>query len=1173
MFSSSATKQTYDSTDSITDSSTSDSDSFTLTTDNDNAAGAAIRNIETINLNVDTVTTAAASPTIFNFAATNITGAKTYNADVVAPISAVSGLTMTGLAESVTVNASDDFKAIDLTSTKAVVVNASAVGTAGTPTTVTTSTGSGSVTVTGAGHLSVAPTNTGLVKATAEKSLTFTNAAATSTVLIGEAKAGNLTVAAGTAAVVVDLKASGDISLTNTGAGSVKAVAGGTITVAGGAASLLTTGEFSSVGNSAIDGDALSSMTISGNGAAAKYTMATGNHAALTDVTVIGSNDVTLVVEADEIAGALNIYDQTTAGKVTVEASGTGAVNTTAGGVIDVLRITGNNNAGQVTVANGQEVTYKVDQTAALLAVGVAANAASQSVVIKLDDADRTTGAVDLTAITITQAKTVTIDASIDTTSGGAANASSVGGITASGANSNVTINTGVNGLTLAGTNTVGTGTLTITGSGAVAMGAAALTATALDASTVTGKISGTGLDLSTVNTVSTGSAADTLTFAGTNASSATVATGAGDDTITLPGTNFAGTANKVSFDLGEGTDTLVFQVGTKLTSMTGGSVTLAGVEALTLAATATDQEINAALLNGATYSIKASAASATGTLKAVVSSSATALDFSKLVLSEAVDSSVVGMTLIADAGSNTGAVTITGATKMKNSIEGGAGADVLTGGALNDLFIYDTDAVLFSADTVGVAFDTVSGGAGNDDTLVVGGTGGTSFTIASTDSWTNITGIEEVTVALGSTARSVTLGTTAETAGIVRLGTSGTQTASTVTLSAAGYTGAVSITGAAFATAITGGAGNDSLTGGAAVDTIVGGAGNDTISGGGENDNISGGAGDDSITLASGTPLAATIAGGDGTDTLTITPGAALTIANTAAFTTFTGIESVRFNMAAAEALSVTLIDGAQDAGIRTISAIGASTGAITLDATLLTVGVTLNANTATTAAASTLTGGSGSDTLNGGSKADSITGNAGVDVITGGDGNDILIGGDGNDIYVFAASGAANDTDVITFVANDRLDFTNFLGSGYSVMIPGGANYTPSSSSTTAVTAFAAADDTAVNVAGKVVVWSAGSAAAAAVAPDATAILAEFGASTGSQAFYLDSGKAVIVAIDIDSTNALSPATAANVYFVDASLDGAAGVSSVDIVLVGTIASHVNPAINLNELAPNGG
>jgi trimeric autotransporter adhesin len=762
------------------------------------------------------------------------------------------------------------------------------------------------------------------------------------------------------------------------------------------------------------------------------------------------------------------------------------------------------------------------------------------------------------TSLTITQAKTVTIDASVDTTSAGGANPSTITALTASNANSNVTVNAGVNGVTFAGTNTTGTGTLTVTGSGAVAFGSGTLTAKALDASTVTGAVSGTALDLANVADIRTGSGSDTLTVAAGSIGSFTVSTGAGTDSLTLPASkSWATTGTVVSIDLGEGTsDTLVIDNGTVLSAGTGGSITIAGVEKITLGGTASgeSQTLPAAYLSGATVAIEADAASAAGTLVAAVARTATALNFSTLVTSEAVGKSLTSMTLNADASANTSAITITGATKMKNSLEGSAAGDTLTGGTLNDTFSYNTDNLLFDAD--GVMQDSIVGGAGNADLISVGETSASAFTIAATDVWSKISGVEKIVAAVNSTGMSITLDVTAETAGITAVDISASTSTSNVVNVAEYVSTGVTITGDTDAVqTITGGGGADTIGGGSAVDSIVGGAGNDRITSGGGADSLSGGLGDDTFSVAD--PLApASTLGGDGQDTIAVTLAAGLTIADTVSFAEIDSVETMTVS-AGTYALSLSLDSTAQTSGLRTFSvtATSTSTAAITVSAAEFTTGVTITGPTI----ASTLTGGSGSDVITGGAAADSITGGEGAETITGGGGNDTIIGSGGADIVVLGSSATANGVDVITWTTDDRLDLNAFLGSAYSIAVPGGSSFSPSSTNTNSITAFTALDNTAVNVAGKVVVWSAGSADAAASAPSASTILAEFGASTDSLAFYLTTGKAVVIAEDIDTNDTDPDDYAFNIFYVDAMLDGVAGVSSADIVLVGTTSAVV--------------
>ena len=1137
LVSTTASKTTFNSGDVITDNTTTDSDTFNLTLEDDYTAGASVRNVENIVVNLDASTTGGTAGEL-SVAVTNMSGVKNYSFDVTRELSGVTSLAVVDAEDGSKVTASNDFKAINVeveTAGDDITVDAKAIGTAGTPTTVTinAATDAGDVTVTGSGHLKVVSADsTGVVRATAEKSLVVD--AAHALVIKGQAKDGAATILNGDAAVIIDLTATSDIAVTDTGAGSLSLVTPGTITVDGTISS--TTATLSSAGASSLtNADALSYLEISGNGGAATYTLAT-SHNALTDVAVSGSQNVTLKViaaDVDGIAGdRLSVVD-TGSGTFTLEVGTTkGNVDLRSGSLIDVLKLKVDSNAKTLSVKTGQTVTITADQTTAAttIAVGSAALEATNTLAIKLDDAARDSAAVDITGgLTIVDAKTVTIDASIDTTVGGTANPSTITALDASDAKSNVTVNAGVNGVTFAGTNTMGsTGTLTVTSSGAVALGTATLTAASFDASAVTGAVTFTGLKAEYVPTIKTGSAADIITLADTNDTSLTLVTGAGNDTVTLAAVAFSDAANAVSIDLGEGTaDTLVFQNGSVLSKTTGGSVTLAGVENITFDATSTTQGIQASLLNGATYAVKASATSANGSINATVASTDTALDFSKLVLSEAVDTTVAGMSLVVDASSNTSGITITGGTKIKNNITGSQASDTLTGGTLNDTFNYSSDALLFTSDNV--MYDSITGGAGNADILNVGGS--SAFEIVALDSFAKMSGVERITAGASATGGlSITLGTSAETAGITNINiASGGSTSNTVSVAAYTSTG-VSITGdSGAASTLTGGAGADSITGGSAADNITGGAGNDRITAAGGADTLSGGLGDDTFVFStvahfnSTGIVPASIAGGDGTDTISITASTGgWTLANTEVWTVVTSVETLTA-AANSGAISISLDSTAWAAGLRTVD--------ISADTATAAVSNVIDADEITT----------GPMVLKGGADEDSIKGGSGADTITGGDGVDTLVGGGGNDVYVFASTADLNDNDAITFVpANDKLDFSAFLGSGYTVLGASGID--------TSITAISGTSD--VNIASKIVLIEEANGTA-----DYDTVAEIFAAIDGSgDMMALSSGKAVIIR-QVDGAANSSNSADALIFYIDTARDGASGLSAEDIVIVGTL------------------
>jgi len=196
-------------------------------------------------------------------------------------------------------------------------------------------------------------------------------------------------------------------------------------------------------------------------------------------------------------------------------------------------------------------------------------------------------------------------------------------------------------------------------------------------------------------------------------------------------------------------------------------------------------------------------------------------------------------------------AVNVTGSTSadsiigssQDDTIKGTAGADTVDGGAGNDTFTYLLEGDLF---TTNASVDSIVGGSGTADVLSVG-TSGTSLTINAADSWARISGVETLTAVANTAAVSLTLGATAQTAGIttVNLPTAASTAGNDGKIDVSAYT-TVGVT-------VNGGAGSDTLTGGSAADSITGGAGSDTISGGSGADTITGGAGVDIIDGGAG--------------------------------------------------------------------------------------------------------------------------------------------------------------------------------------------------------------------------------------------------------------------------------------------------------------------------------
>lgn len=217
-------------------------------------------------------------------------------------------------------------------------------------------------------------------------------------------------------------------------------------------------------------------------------------------------------------------------------------------------------------------------------------------------------------------------------------------------------------------------------------------------------------------------------------------------------------------------------------------------------------------------------------------------------------------------------------------------------------------------------------------------------------------------------------------------------------------------------------GTGDDSLLGGAGDDTIFGEAGEDTIDGGTDDDSIDGGANDDLLRLTDNFGND-TITGGEiGETTGDTLDGGALTEA----------VNVVYSGDEAGDALNSVTGDSA---AFSEIEHINTGSGNDTIDGTLDTVGIDLNAG----AGADTILGGQAGDTLNAGAGDDTIDGQAGVDTISAGDGddeirltdgfdNDSIIGGEGGETTGDTVSGATLTENIV--VTYDGDESGNFVG-----------------------------------------------------------------------------------------------------------------------------------------------
>ena len=219
----------------------------------------------------------------------------------------------------------------------------------------------------------------------------------------------------------------------------------------------------------------------------------------------------------------------------------------------------------------------------------------------------------------------------------------------------------------------------------------------------------------------------------------------------------------------------------------------------------------------------------------------------------------------------------------------------------------------------------------------------------------------------------------------------------------------------------INGGSGNDTIIGNAGDDILRGGIGDDIISGGNDNDAINGGAGNDTLNGNLGDDF---FVGVGGTDTID-------------------GGEGIDTNSFQGIGLGITATVNPDGSGTATYGSVTESflgienlTGSENDD--VLTVTGTFNTVLRGLGGNDLLTGGTGNDLLIGNEGDDILRGTGGNDSAQGGDGNDSLNGGGGND---FLDGQGGNDffvgiggTD--TIIGGAGFDTNSFQGIGLGVL-----------------------------------------------------------------------------------------------------------------------------------------
>jgi hypothetical protein len=408
------------------------------------------------------------------------------------------------------------------------------------------------------------------------------------------------------------------------------------------------------------------------------------------------------------------------------------------------------------------------------------------------------------------------------------------------------------------------------------------------------------------------------------------------------------------------------------LSAVTGGVLTIAGVETLNIASSGSANTVTTLTAANAT--------------KLVVTGDQALTVTNNLTVVTTVDASAATGAIDLDFG--VGAVTVTGGSGNDVFSFEAAGAVSATGGAGNESFTFDTTATLTSADTVvgGEGTDTLSADIDNIDTT------------ATATAYTKISGIETLTVTGLVDDATDDINTASIVAGINTVNyTTVISVANDLTLEAGTKTvGFGAINTAVLTVTDTGTATTDSLT-----------LRNTDTSG--TDNNFNGRAyattGWETVTINTGS--AATAAQTLGAVVSNVDTGGNLNFVVTGAnnLTTFTSLTTDSTGAVTVNASGLTAkADGTNTFTLSNVAFSGtAGTVSIVGSAGMDTI--------TSSNVGSTIDGGAGRDSLTGGTGADSLIGGADNDTLVGAGGNDVISGGDGVDsIDVSGAAGAVN-------------------------------------------------------------------------------------------------------------------------------------------------------------------
>jgi hypothetical protein len=368
---------TFQSNDTLADLSSADADTLTVTADGDITVTPTISGIETININVDALSSGA-DVTDFDVALTNFSAGAVINIDSVQASSIISTVTFTN-DKGHTINTSADFTGLTsaLSADGDGIYNMSSVGDSVNPTTITVTGAADTITIDSKGFIGVtALAVTDLVNVTAVNNVTITDTTASAGLFV--TAGGNVTITDANSATVVNITASGSV----TGAtGALDSAltpvvkAGTTLDIDVEAATAVTV-EGAKTIEVTEDGGGTTLVLVNATVKTEATTIDLDDAAGVVTVNVSGDQNYTLQMDASLIDAAgdiVTLTDTTTAGtslfKIADAAGNVDAKSMT----VDEIDLAIANSAKTLTVKSGQLINISTDQTGTSAIAGVAA--------------------------------------------------------------------------------------------------------------------------------------------------------------------------------------------------------------------------------------------------------------------------------------------------------------------------------------------------------------------------------------------------------------------------------------------------------------------------------------------------------------------------------------------------------------------------------------------------------------------------------------------------------------------------------------------------------------------------------------------------------------------------------------------------------------------------------